>query len=171
MHLTRRKGGKKTIANSSGGGRRSSPQENQVVAQPPTKGSKSQPDGQGSQRHHTSSPTGCQPPVVELGPDTCPSWTTVRGYDPNLCNCDIKTSKPTENVGEEWWEILFEDIGILPVLQPARTLRTIHMHWRNFRETHPVATRYTKWVSWHSGIAVLNRICRVPPTRALQNIP
>ena len=35
-----------------------------------------------------------------------------------------------------------------------RTLRTIHTRWRNFRETHPAATRYAKWASWLSGIAV-----------------
>ncbi len=35
-----------------------------------------------------------------------------------------------------------------------RSLRNIHMRWRNFRETHPVVTKYAKWVSWLSRIAV-----------------
>ena len=34
------------------------------------------------------------------------------------------------------------------------TLRTIHIHWRNFRTAHPAAMKYAKWVSWLSGIAV-----------------
>ena len=35
-----------------------------------------------------------------------------------------------------------------------RTLRTIHMRWRSFREAHPAATKYAKWASWLSEIAV-----------------
>ena len=46
-----------------------------------------------------------------------PARTGTRSdkYDPELSDAfeDIKT----EGVGEEWWEILFEDIGILPTVQ------------------------------------------------------
>ena len=35
-----------------------------------------------------------------------------------------------------------------------RTLRTIRTRWNNFKAKHPAATKYAKWVSWLSGIAV-----------------
>ena len=43
----------------------------------------------------------------------CPSWDTVQ--------------EPTSGEGEEWWEVLFEGIGIVPLVQPP------------YNEEHPYA--------------------------------
>ena len=114
VHKNGRKGGKKA---SSVGGRgcgkhSASPQENQVTAGISPQGSESQPSGSGTQRCDSPGPTRCPETVLESECDSCPSWSQVRSYDPEFS--DIQT----EGVGEEWWEIVFEDIGIFPVIQP-----------------------------------------------------
>ena len=112
-----RKGGKKTHTVRVGGSikRGPNPLKNQVRAQCLTMEPSSQPSGSGSQRcdpHHTC---GCTAPVLQSGGDACPDWNRVQKYDPKFSDTfeDIKT----EGVDEEWWEILFEDIGILPTVQ------------------------------------------------------
>ena len=86
-----KKSGKKTSTIRSGIGEELSAdtKTNQVIARPLSEGPKSQPNGQRSKRRDSPSPVRCQSPVVELGSSTCPSWTTARSYDPNLCNCDL----------------------------------------------------------------------------------
>ena len=115
-----RKSGKKTtaIGRSISGEPGTDTKTNKVVAQPPNKGPKGQPNGQGAQRCDSPNSTRCKSPGLKSGTSTCPSWTKAGGYDPNLYNFNLETDKPSEGVGEEWWEILFEDIGILPILQP-----------------------------------------------------
>ena len=112
-----RKGGKKTLTVGGGSGRGCSPdsQKNQVSPQHQTQGPSSKPSGQGPQRCNQYHSCGCTAPIVQSGGDACPDWNQVRKFDPKLSDTfeDIKT----EGVGEEWWEILFEDIGILPTVQ------------------------------------------------------
>ena len=38
-------------------------------------------------------------------------------------------------------------------LYSRRMMRNIHTRWGRFREKHPAAVKYAKWVSWLSGIA------------------
>ena len=112
-----RKGSKKalTIGSGGSGGRGPNSLKNQVFAQCPTPGSTSQPSGSGPKRCDEPHTCGCTAPVVQSGGDACPDWNRVRKYDPKLSDAfeDIKTG----GVGEAWWEILFEDIGILPTVQ------------------------------------------------------
>ena len=112
-----RKGGKKAHTIRSGGGRGcgSNPPKNQVSPQHQAQGPKSESSGQGAQRCNQSHSCGCTAPVVKSGGNACPDWNEVRRLDPKLSDAveDIKT----EGVGEDWWEVLFEDIGILPTVQ------------------------------------------------------
>ena len=112
-----RKGGKKTLTvggRSSGRGGTDS-QESQIAPQHQSQGPSSESSRQGSQRCNEHHPCGCTAQVVKPGGDSCPDWNEVRRFDPKLSDAfeDIKT----EGVGEDWWEILFKDIGILPPLQ------------------------------------------------------
>ena len=112
-----RKGGKKTGPNQGGGGRGcgNDSAENKVSAQHQTSGSTRQPNGSGSERCDQYHQCGCKAPVVQSGGDTCPGWEQVRRFDPKVS--DTFEDIPTEGVGEEWWDIIFQDIGILPTVQ------------------------------------------------------
>ena len=71
------------------------------------KGSQGEPTGQGPERCDPCGSSGYESTDTESGGSTnCPSWDEAR-----LC-------KPSEGHGKEWWEVLFEDIGIIPLLQP-----------------------------------------------------
>ena len=115
MFKAGRKGGKKAIAIRGGGSRKSSPGPMKIQVPPelPAQGPKSQSSRSGTERCHSSGTSGRPEEVIEPGHVSCPSWSEVRQYDPTSEFSDI----PTEGVGEEWWEILFEDIGILPIVQ------------------------------------------------------
>ena len=112
-----RKGGKKTLTVGGGSvrGRSSDSPKDKVSSQHQTQGPSCEPSGPGPQRCNQHHSCGCTAPIVKSGGDACPDWNQVRQYDPKLSDAfeDIKT----EGVGEEWWEILFEDIGILPTVQ------------------------------------------------------
>ena len=111
------KGSKNAIARRSGVSQKSSPnpEKDQVASQYPAQGPESQSHGSGSERCHSPGTIGRPEEVIESGSTTCPSWSEVRKYDPTSEFSDI----PTEGVGEEWWEILFEDIRIFPIVQPT----------------------------------------------------
>ena len=112
-----RKGGKKTLNVGGGSSGRSGadPKESQVTPQHQAQGPKGEPSGQGAQRCHEYHPCGCTAKVVKSGGDSCPNWNQVRKYDPKLS--DTLEDIQIEGVGEDWWEVLFEDIGILPAVQ------------------------------------------------------
>ena len=59
-----------------------------------------------------------------------------------------KGGKKTTNGGRSFSRAL----GSFPYYS-RRTMRNIHTRWGRFREKHPAAVRYAKWVSWLSGIA------------------
>ena len=121
---------------------------NEVSPKPSPKTQETQSDGQGSERCHQHSANGCRSSHKEPGTDPaeffeldepdrlpeleefaglaelqelpcfadfeelaetlelpeCPSWDTIQ--------------EPTTGTGEEWWEVLFEGIGIVPLVQP-----------------------------------------------------
>ena len=165
-----RKGGKKTHTIGSGGGRKHGPNssKNQVSSKCSTTGPTSQPSGSGPKRcdqHHTC---GCTAPVIQSGGDACPDWSRVRKCVPKLSDAfeDIKT----EGVGEEWWEILFEDIGILPTVQSP--IDEEHTYAMENLQVEASSSHYVRQIrlmaEWNSGIGGIRG---VSPSGTVQNIP
>ena len=121
-----RKSSKKTL-NLGGGGSRggsTNPKENQITSQHPSQGSACEPNGQGPQRCNTHHPCGCTAKVVESGGDSYQNWKEIRGLDPKLS--DSLENIKTEGVEEDWWEVLFEGIGVLPDIQSPLTSEHNH---------------------------------------------
>ena len=107
-----------------------------------------QSNGQGSKRCHQHSTHGCRSTHEEPGPtpsvffeleepDRLPELEEFTGLNelkelPSFADFDElaesleltecpswdRIQEQTEETGEEWWEVLFEGIGILPLVQP-----------------------------------------------------
>ena len=149
------KSGKKTSAVWSGisGDVGTDTKANEVIARPLTKGSKSQLAGQGAKWCDTPSPVRCQSPVVEPESSTGPAGQRQEVMIPISATATSRQANRLRELVRNGGRSFSSTLGSFPSYS-RRTLRTIHTRWRSFRETHPAATRYAKWVSWLRGIAV-----------------
>ena len=120
----------------------------QVAPESGTKTQETQPNGPGPERCHQHSSLGCHSSHQELGntppeffeleePDRLPELEEFVGL-PELrelpsfadfeelnetlelpeCPSWDRIQEPTAGTGEDWWEVLFEGIGIFPLVQP-----------------------------------------------------
>ena len=121
---------------------------NEVAPKPSPKTQETQSDGQGAERCHQHSSNGCHSSHKEPGTDPAellelnepdrlaeleeytglaelrelPSFADFEELDDTLelpeCPSWDTIQEPTAGTGEEWWEVLFEGIGIFPLVQP-----------------------------------------------------
>ena len=108
-----------------GGGRKrgQDPKEIQVFAQSDTqyevKGPAHQPAGSGPERCRQHHDCGCAPPIFWAEGDLCLDEEQIGRLGTELVDAFNDIPTPKEN--EEWWDILFEDIGVLSDVQSAPT--------------------------------------------------
>ena len=142
-----------------------------------------QSNGQGSERCHQHSTHGCRSTHEELGPtppeffelEEPDGLTELEEFTEDLPSSRNSQASPTsmnspnpsssQNVppGIGYRNRLRERVrnggrsflrasGSFP-LYSRRMMRNIHTRWGRFREKHPAAVKYAKWVSWLGGIA------------------